>query len=112
MVCHHIGQSSGSSTQKPNYGQVPDFNWKQFALEGEPSALIAVFYLGRNAGTRIVRWTTIRNYSTSALRRKERQSAANHLRASLRPVESAFVADRNRTLVIRPSAAMRVPPPQ
>lgn len=52
MVCHHIGQSSGSSTQSPNSGQVPDFGRKKFAIEGErkPSALIAVGFLLRNAG--------------------------------------------------------------
>lgn len=52
MVCHHITQSSGSSTQSPNSGQVPDFGRKKFAIEGErkPSALIGVGFLQRNAG--------------------------------------------------------------
>lgn len=51
MVCHHITQSSGSSTQSPNSGQVPDSGRKKFAIEGErkPSALIAVGFLQRNA---------------------------------------------------------------
>lgn len=52
MVCHHITESSGSSTQSPNSGQVPDFGRKTFAIEGErkPSALIAVGFFAAECG--------------------------------------------------------------
>lgn len=158
MVCHHIRQSSGSSTQSPNSGQVPDFGRKKFAIEGErkPSALIAVGFLQRNAGDdascanpstsaaatlsgdshafrgwRSGGGTTRRMFHraipttlcctnagiTQRVQSEEgrRQSAGGQradLRASVRWVEAAFVADRSRNLVSRPSAALRVRPPR